>query len=73
MLDPRRFRQDPEAIAEALKLRGFELDLETYHDLEQARHKLQTEVEALQHERNVKSKHIGVVKTTRPRHRSFGS
>ena len=62
MLDPRRFRQDPEAIAEALKLRGFELDLETYHDLEQARHKLQTEVEALQHERNVKSKHIGVVK-----------
>ena len=62
MLDPRRFRQDPEAIAEALKLRGFELDLATYHDLETARHKLQTEVEALQHERNVKSKHIGVAK-----------
>lgn len=62
MLDPRRFRQDPEAIAEALKLRGFELDLATYHDLETARHKLQTEVEALQHERNVKSKHISVAK-----------
>ena len=62
MLDPRRFRQDPEAIAEALKLRGFELDLATYHDLEDARHKLQTEVETLQHERNVKSKHIGVAK-----------
>lgn len=62
MLDPRRFRQDPEAIAEALKLRGFELDLATYHDLENARHKLQTEVETLQHERNVKSKHIGVAK-----------
>jgi len=62
VLDPRRFRQDPEAIAEALKLRGFELDLATYHDLEDARHKLQTEVETLQHERNVKSKHIGVAK-----------
>lgn len=62
MLDPRRFRQDPEAIAAALKLRGFELDLATYHDLEDARHKLQTEVETLQHERNVKSKHIGVAK-----------
>ncbi len=62
MLDPRRFRQDPEAIAEALKVRGFELDLATYHDLEDARHKLQTEVETLQHERNVKSKHIGVAK-----------
>lgn len=62
MLDPRRFRQDPEAIAEALKLRGFELDLATYRDLEDARHKLQTEVETLQHERNVKSKHIGVAK-----------
>lgn len=62
MLDPRRFRQDPEAIAEALKLRGFELDLATYHDLEDARHRLQTEVETLQHERNVKSKHIGVAK-----------
>lgn len=62
MLDPRRFRQDPEAIAEALKVRGFELDLATYHDLEAARHKLQTQVETLQHERNVKSKHIGVAK-----------
>lgn len=62
MLDPRRFRQDPEAIAEALKVRGFELDLATYHDLEDARHTLQTELETLQHERNVKSKHIGVAK-----------
>ncbi|MXZ44785.1 MAG: serine--tRNA ligase, partial [Gammaproteobacteria bacterium] len=62
VLDPRRFRQDPEAIAEALKIRGFELDLATYHDLEDARHTLQTELETLQHERNVKSKHIGVAK-----------
>ena len=62
MLDPRRFRQDPEAIAEALRLRGFELDLATYHDLEKARHRLQTEVETLQHERNVVSKQIGEAK-----------
>lgn len=62
MLDPRRFRQDPEAIAEALKVRGFELDLATYHDLEHARRTLQSEVETLQHERNVKSKEIGVAK-----------
>ena len=64
MLDPRKFRQDPEAIAEALKPRGFDLDLVTYHDLEKARHALQIEVESLQHERNVKSKEIGVAKQT---------
>lgn len=62
MLDPRLFRQDPEAIAGALSIRGFDLDLESYRDLEKARRELQTEMETLQHDRNVVSREIGVAK-----------
>ena len=62
MLDPRLFRQDPEAIAGALSIRGYDLDLDFYRDLEAARRDLQTEMETLQHERNVVSREIGVAK-----------
>lgn len=62
MLDPRLFRQDPEAIAGALSIRGYDLDLDSYRDLEAARRDLQTEMETLQHERNVVSREIGVAK-----------
>ena len=40
----------------------MDLDLETYSDLEQARHELQTELEALQRERNEVSRAIGQAK-----------
>lgn len=62
MLDPRMFRQNPDAIAGALSIRGYELDLDTYRDLEQARRDLQTEMESLQHERNIVSREIGFAK-----------
>lgn len=62
MLDPRLFRQNPEAIAGALSIRGYDLDLDTYRDLEQARHDLQLEMETLQHERNTVSREIGFAK-----------
>ncbi|MCZ6886952.1 MAG: serine--tRNA ligase [Gammaproteobacteria bacterium] len=62
MLDQRRLRQDPEAIRDALKVRGFELDIEHYNTLEAERRTLQSDTESLQNERNVKSKAIGKAK-----------
>ncbi len=62
MLDQRRLRQDPEAIRDALKVRGFELDVERYNALEAERRTLQSDTESLQNERNVKSKAIGKAK-----------
>ena len=63
MLDPRTFRQDPEAVAKALRKRGMELDLPTYRSLERARKDLQSETESLQHERNEVSKAIGQMRS----------
>ncbi len=62
MLDPSKFRQDPQAIADALRIRGLELDLSAYRALETSRHDLQKEMEHLQHHRNVASKAIGKAK-----------
>ncbi|MCY3626393.1 MAG: serine--tRNA ligase [Gammaproteobacteria bacterium] len=62
MLDPRKLRQNPEGIAAALVVRGFELELDRYRDLEKSRSDLQIEMERLQHERNVASKDIGRAK-----------
>ena len=62
MLDSREFRRDPQKFKQALEVRGMDLDLETYSDLEQARHELQTELEALQRERNEVSRAIGQAK-----------
>lgn len=59
MLEARRLRREPEAIAQSLKKRGIELDLAKLGELEKARHDLQTETESLQHQRNVASKEIG--------------
>lgn len=62
MLDSRKIRQNPRDIARALSIRGFELDLVRYTKLEKARADAQTEMEKLQHERNVVSKDIGRAK-----------
>ena len=62
MLDPRRLRAEPEAIAAQLARRGFVLDLERFRELETARKQIQTETEKLQAERNVGSKRIGLAK-----------
>ena len=59
MIDPRAFRRNPEAVAEALTVRGYQLDLDRYRELEKARHDFQTETENLQHERNIASREIG--------------
>ena len=37
MLDPKLIRSNPEAVAEALKKRGFELDVDSLKALEEER------------------------------------
>jgi len=62
MLDLRALRQDPDAVRERLKIRGFEFDSERFESLEAERRVLQSETERLQNERNTKSKAIGKAK-----------
>lgn len=62
MLDPKLLRNDPEGVAKALALKGFTLDVEKLRSLESARKEIQTKTEALQQERNSKSKGIGKAK-----------
>lgn len=62
MLDPRLLRGDPEAIADRLKKKHFALDVARLHELETQRKTLQVETEALQNERNTRSKAIGEAK-----------
>jgi seryl-tRNA synthetase len=62
MLDPKLLRKDIHAIAANLQQRGFDLDVETFNQLEIQRKALQVETQALQNARNVKSKSIGQAK-----------
>ena len=62
MLDPKWIRAEPEAIAEKLRIKKFELDVAKLNVLDRQRKELQLETEALQKKRNSKSKSIGQVK-----------
>src|SRR5699024_1740869 len=62
MLDPKRLRNEPEAVANALARRGFEFDVAAYGALESRRKQLQAQVESLQAERNSSAKAIGKAK-----------
>ena len=62
MLDIKQLRSDAVAIAAALKVKGFELDVEQFVTLEQAARAAQQKTETLQAERNAKSKSIGQAK-----------
>ena len=62
MLDPQKLRANPEEVALALAVRGYQLDLEAYQSLESRRKRLQVETQDLQAERNAKSKSIGQAK-----------
>ncbi|WP_111413745.1 serine--tRNA ligase [Billgrantia lactosivorans] len=62
MLDPKLLRSDLDAVAQRLAKRGFALDSERLEVLESRRRDLQTETEALQNERNTRSKAIGKAK-----------
>lgn len=62
MLDPKLLRTQPQYVAERLAIRGFELDLNKLEKLEAQRKILQTQMQALQSERNQRAKSIGVAK-----------
>ncbi len=62
MLDPHYLRNHLNEVAKALKSRGFELDTDAFAQLEEERKKLQIETQALQQERNEKSRSIGQAK-----------
>lgn len=62
MLDPKELRNHREELAVRLRRRGFELDLARYGELEEQRRRLQVDTQALQNERNRRSKAIGLAK-----------
>ncbi len=62
MLDIKRLRQDLENTAEQLARRGYVLDVDQFTALENERKTLQKATQALQSERNTKSKSIGQAK-----------
>lgn len=63
MLDPQLLRNEIQATAEKLTVKGYDLDVETYQKLESQRKQLQVEVEELQAKRNSRSKLIGKTKS----------
>jgi seryl-tRNA synthetase len=62
MLDPQILRADLHQTAEKLAQRGYQLDVEAWEALEQARKSIQVETEALQNKRTTISKSIGQAK-----------
>ena len=62
MLDSQLLREDPKAVAVQLAKRGYKFDVEQFNALEEQRKTLQVDTQALQNERNVKSKAIGEAK-----------
>lgn len=62
MLDSKLLRSDIEAVKTGLARRGVELDFAHYQEIEKQRKSLQMQTEALQAERNQRSKSIGKAK-----------
>ena len=62
MIDPQLLRNDIDAVAAALSVKGHSLDVSAYHELETKRKSLQVEAEELQAKRNARSKEIGKTK-----------
>jgi seryl-tRNA synthetase len=62
MLDPKRIRAEADALATLLKKKKFELDVEKLTALDSQRREIQLQTEALQNERNSRSKLIGKAK-----------
>jgi len=63
MLDAKYFRQDIADAAKRLVVRGLNLDSKKITDLENQRKELQVKTEELQHQRNARSKEIGLAKS----------
>jgi seryl-tRNA synthetase len=59
MLDPKLLRSDLNAVADSLKIKGYNLDTEAFLALEAQRKELQLVAEQLQQERNAYAKSMG--------------
>ena len=62
MLDPKRLRNDLDAVIAGVSRRGFTFDRERFESLEARRKELQVRTQELQNERNSKSRGIGKAK-----------
>ncbi len=62
MIDPKLLRTNIEEVAAKLRLRGFDLDVALFQNLEQQRKSVQSQTEQLQSERNKFAKAIGQAK-----------
>ncbi|MCE0724686.1 MULTISPECIES: serine--tRNA ligase [Legionella] len=62
MLDIQLLRDDPQFVAMQLLKRGFKFDVSSFTTLEEKRKALQVATQALQNERNLRSKAIGEAK-----------
>ncbi|HBH36615.1 MAG TPA: serine--tRNA ligase [Gammaproteobacteria bacterium] len=62
MLDPKLLRTNLDEVAAQLLRRGFKLDTQGFHSLEEQRKELQIITQQLQNERNTHSKEIGRAK-----------
>jgi seryl-tRNA synthetase len=62
MIDIQLLRGDIDAVARRLATRGYELDVASFRNLEDARKRIQTTTEQLQAQRNALSKQVGQAK-----------
>jgi len=62
MLDPQLLRTDPDAVAAGLAVRGYDLDVESWRQLEARRKDLQISVQDLQNRKNQSARSIGQAK-----------
>ena len=58
MLDVKQLRNNPQGCADALAVKGYDLDIAQFTELEAQRRALQIDMENLQSERNSTSKKI---------------
>ena len=63
MLDQKLLRNDIETVANKLAIRGYELDINKFNELEAQRKVVAVKTQELQNERNIKSKSIGKAKS----------
>ena len=64
MLDIKQLREEPDRVAKLLLKKGFNFDAHEFKQMDEDRKSLQTRVESLRNERNVKSRLIGQAKAS---------
>lgn len=62
MLDIKEIRRDPERVAKVVGRRGKEIDMKPFLEADEKRREIIGKIEALQSQRNAKSKEVGMLK-----------